>query len=293
MNKWKTKGAGGAGKFAGQDTALRVELEMTTENTLLINRAAWRAKYTELLNAGMEVRPDDRGLAGQWAQARRMAIFKDEFRKSTKTFLKIVSAGDKLEKDVMIAAKSASDVSIVGFEGEGAEALVKQLSEKHAQNSAVASAFSARNSGRTARAIRIGGKLLIIAGAARDAYEVYTAEDRWKTITTRLSGWAGSRAGSEIGFKVGTAAGFALGGPTGAGILGRLGGIAGGLGGYHFGVRASTRVYDGLFSRGTPGPIAGSSLAPVDDYVPLGPGFEGFSNGGGSRFGGAGAGASF
>lgn len=55
-------------------------------------------------------------------------------------------------------------------------------------------AESERWAGRVQGAFRVGGKVLIVVGAAADAYEIYTATDKAKAVTEVAGGWAGATA---------------------------------------------------------------------------------------------------
>lgn len=81
---------------------------------------------------------------------------------------------------------------------------------------------------RTARAMKYGGRGLMVAGAAMDVYEISTAPKGQKLYTTAVVGgrWAGGLAGAWVGAQVGT-----VGGPWGVAIGAFAFGIIGAVGG--------------------------------------------------------------
>jgi len=128
---------------------------------------------------------------------------------------------------------------------------------------AAQTAARSRWPGRVLKGARIGGRVFIAIGVAADIYEFATAENKARTITTIVGGWAGAAGGAWAGAKLGGLGGAGVGscfagvgaGP-GAAIGGIGGSIIGGIGGY-FGGRAITRtVYDWIFEPGIAVPVS-------------------------------------
>ncbi len=99
--------------------------------------------------------------------------------------------------------------------------------------------------------LKVGGRVLVAVGVAADAYKIYTADDKPRTITVEIGGWVGAVAGSEAGAILGTEAGAGIGvwaagagAAPGAGIGGILGAIIGGVTGYTVGTKATETIYD-------------------------------------------------
>jgi len=109
-------------------------------------------------------------------------------------------------------------------------------------------------------AIRIGGRVMFAAAIAADTYEIYTAENKAKTITTVAGGWAGAWAGTKGGAAVGAIVTGTAGqsGPqvalpeeivtVPAGTV--IGGLIGGVGGYFAGREITETVYEWVFEPG-------------------------------------------
>ncbi|MEM6387694.1 MAG: hypothetical protein AAF718_15810 [Pseudomonadota bacterium] len=89
--------------------------------------------------------------------------------------------------------------------------------------------------------VRVGGRVMIIAGAAADAWHIYTADDQLRAVAEVAGGWAGAAAG--------VAAYNAWTGPTNAAgpwawaanAVGNV--VAGGIG-YFAGSTAAGEIYD-------------------------------------------------
>jgi hypothetical protein len=103
---------------------------------------------------------------------------------------------------------------------------------------------SAPSAARTA--LRVGGGVVVAAGAAYDIYRIGTAENKARTISAVAGGWAGAWAFGTAGAAGGAAVGsafFGVGAVPGACIGFATGAIAGFFG-YWAGSKAGENVYD-------------------------------------------------
>ena len=96
----------------------------------------------------------------------------------------------------------------------------------------------------------VGGRVLLVAGAAYDAYSIVTAENPARQASSVAGGWAGAWAGGEAGAALGAGVGawFAGAGAVPGAVIG---GIAGGVVGYFAGSKAGTNIYDVIPNSGT------------------------------------------
>jgi hypothetical protein len=93
---------------------------------------------------------------------------------------------------------------------------------------------------KIATAAQIGGKVLVVAGAAMSIHHVITADDKGLAISQEAGGYTGAWAGAEAGATVGLFFGpFA---PIASPVLG----LAGGIGGYFYGYNKGGEIYQEL-----------------------------------------------
>jgi hypothetical protein len=107
--------------------------------------------------------------------------------------------------------------------------------------------------GKVQGAFRVGGKVLIVVGLATDAYRIYTAEDKVKTVVEVAGGWAGAAAAGgtfAAAFAPADAAGPFAWAVHGVGTL-----VAGGIG-YWAGSETARTIYE-LAVEGKPIEIGG------------------------------------
>lgn len=176
-------------------------------------------------------------------------------------------------------AKVVRSLSTTGRFGAGvkfgswSEKIALQVLAGNSQNATSAASQAglseavARRFGASATVMKWVGRPLIAVAVARDAYEIYQAENRPRTVTGVVSGWTGAWAGTRIGAWAGARVGGGIAliagqaGPQAAtpeeivtvpvaGVIGGLiGGIGGGIGGYIFGRDVSETVYDWAFTK--------------------------------------------
>ena len=116
----------------------------------------------------------------------------------------------------------------------------------------------------TARAFRVGGRVLVVVGAAMDAYSLLTADKPFRRGLQIVSAWSGAallaarlgRVGAAIGSAVEPGGGTAVGGLAGA--------LVGGFIGYLSADAAAGYVYD----------WAENTIFTAMPEVPLPPSFE-------------------
>ncbi len=105
-------------------------------------------------------------------------------------------------------------------------------------------AAQAKAAGRAFRFVRWGGRVLLVIGLAMDAYEVYYAENKPKTITKKIGGWGASLVAGGVTAKV--ASSLLAGGPWGWVGYGAAV-IAAGVGGYIIGEKVTETIYEWIF----------------------------------------------
>jgi len=94
-----------------------------------------------------------------------------------------------------------------------------------------------------AKLFKYGGRVLLIAGIAMDAYSIVVARKRWRQVARVAAGWAGAAAGAEYGGLWGAGIGSVEPG-GGTAIGGIVGGIVGGIAGYAGASWAAGLTYD-------------------------------------------------
>jgi hypothetical protein len=107
--------------------------------------------------------------------------------------------------------------------------------------------------GKVEGAFRVGGRVLIVVGVAADAYRIYTAEDKVKTVVEVAGGWAGAAAAG--GTFASVAAPVNATGPWGWAAYG-LGTLVTGAAGYMVGSEVTKTVYE-LVVEGKPIEVGG------------------------------------
>lgn len=107
--------------------------------------------------------------------------------------------------------------------------------------------------GKVEGAFRVGGRVLIVVGVAADAYRIYTAEDKVKTVVEVAGGWAGAAATG--GAFASVAAPVNATGPWGWAAYG-VGTLAAGAVGYMAGSEITKTVYE-LVVEGKPIEVGG------------------------------------
>ena len=122
-----------------------------------------------------------------------------------------------------------------------------------AVNILITSQHGFRISAGTANAIRVGGRILVVAAIAMDGYDILTAEEKGVAIVRVAGGWTGAIAGARLGAKGGAAlAAFA--GQMGPQVAvpeevvtvpaaGIVGGLIGGMVGYFTGREVAETLY--------------------------------------------------
>jgi RHS repeat-associated protein len=158
-----------------------------------------------------------------------------------------------------VAKNSAvQGAKITKVSGRGATEVVESLTKRTA-DAAERGAAMARF-GKAAKFLRVGGKALVVIGAALDAYEIYTSTNKARTVVKKVASWAAAWAGAKAGGWAAGAGALAVGqmGPQVAlpeevvtvPVASLVGSIIGGIGGYFIGEKVSTTVYDYFFGEG-------------------------------------------
>lgn len=137
----------------------------------------------------------------------------------------------QVQPEAVIAGMERAGLSVEPGVREAAEAAVEAgISEGRLQSAA-----------RVRAAFRIGGRVLLVVGAAYDVYRIYKAEDRSRTVTQVVGGWGGAfAAGGAFGvwFAPADAAG-----PYAWAAHG-LGSLAAGAVGYWAGSEVADTIYE-------------------------------------------------
>jgi hypothetical protein len=84
---------------------------------------------------------------------------------------------------------------------------------------------------------------LFVIGAAIDAYNIATADNRIEAASKVAGGWGGAWAGAEGGAAIGAGIGSFFGPGPGTAIGGAVGGVVGGMGGYYAGSEIGETIY--------------------------------------------------
>ena len=128
-----------------------------------------------------------------------------------------------------------------------------------------AEAVSTRSQVVLGKAVRVGGKVMLVVAIAMDTYAFYEAESKSREVARIAGGWTGAWAGGALGAWSGGYAGAATAGvcgqlgpqaaapeevvtvPLGAAIGSAIGGLAGSVSGYWAGSVAGKNYYDWVF----------------------------------------------
>ncbi len=97
---------------------------------------------------------------------------------------------------------------------------------------------------RGARSLRYGGRVLLVAGVALDAYSIVTAEKRVRQTARVVAGWGGAYAGCKIVGTAGAGIGTIVEPGGGTAVGGLAGCVLGSIGGYVGASWAAGEVYD-------------------------------------------------
>lgn len=90
-------------------------------------------------------------------------------------------------RNVRIQGGAAALLDVIQTRGVPAEQHVVEAAEQLARQGEIV--------GRLEGVFRIGGRVLIVAGLASDAYAIYSADDRVRETVTIAGGWAGAAGG--------------------------------------------------------------------------------------------------
>jgi hypothetical protein len=126
---------------------------------------------------------------------------------------------------------------------DAARALAAHMPPTTVAPEAVAAA-EAKSAGAAFKYVKWGGRLFLVVGIGLDAYEVYQAENKPKTITKKAGAWAGSLAAGGAAAEV--ASPLLAGGPWGWAGYGATVLVAGGAG-YFVGGEVTETIYEWTF----------------------------------------------
>jgi len=134
---------------------------------------------------------------------------------------------------VRIQGGPAALLDVIRTRGVRAEPQVVEAAEQLARQGQI--------TGQLDSVFRVGGRVLIVAGVAADAYNIYTADDRVRETVKTVGGWAGA-AGSVALYNAAT-------GPTNAAgpwawAANAVGNVISGGVGYWAGSEIVETVYD-------------------------------------------------
>lgn len=93
--------------------------------------------------------------------------------------------------------------------------------------------------------VKIGGRVLLVAGIVSDVYDTATSNNPVRTAAVHAGGWAGAWAFGQAGGAIGATIGSFIPIPgVGTAALGLVGGIIGGAIGYFAGAKAVDNVLE-------------------------------------------------
>lgn len=101
-----------------------------------------------------------------------------------------------------------------------------------------------RTAYQAARYFRYAGRVLLVLGAAADAYSIVVAEKRMRQVTKVAAGWLGAWGGCKVVGAGGAAGGTLVTPGLGTAAGGVVGCIVGGVGGYMGASYAAGELYD-------------------------------------------------
>jgi len=134
---------------------------------------------------------------------------------------------------VSVKGGAAALLDIIQARGLQAEPAVREAAEQAARNGQIA--------GKLQGVFRVGGRILVVAGAAADGYRIYQADDKVREAVKVGGGWAGAGA-AVVAYNSVTGATNAA-GPVAWG-LNALGNVGAAVGGYFAGEKIAELVYD-------------------------------------------------
>jgi hypothetical protein len=267
----KGQGATGGPSMEGKTAIISVEHTGKAEGTI-----AYKTHHQWFKEA--EAALKEKGLTGsnleRAANAERWRRVGDFLRSEGKASYRI-ELGKGRGHFLALNKKGLEAARITRLSGAGAGEVIAQLTlagkgeaaAGAAKSAGLSTAASARF-GKAASVIKWAGRPLIALAVAADAYEIYSAESKARTVTSVAGGWAAAWGGAKVGAWGGARLGgaIALGAgqlgpqvaapeevvtvPLGAAIGGVVGGLVGGVGGYFGGREVTETVFDWIFTPG-------------------------------------------
>ena len=123
------------------------------------------------------------------------------------------------------------------------------ISDAAANKGAVVSANGSSSAVKALNGLKVAGKVLMVVAVASDLYEIYNSENKARTITKKIGGFAGGLVASSSTGAALTSSGIDLTGPWGwvthAGLT-----LGAGVVGYFAGQTVTEIVYDTVVEKG-------------------------------------------
>jgi hypothetical protein len=196
---------------------------------------------------------------GEYLKSEGKASYRIELGKGRGHYLAVNQSGLASMRMTRLSGAGAGEV-IANLTLAGKTQQVVAAGEKAGLSAAAAARF-----GKAASVIKWVGKPLVAVAVAADAYEIYRAENKPRTVTSVVAGWGSAWAGAKVGAWAGARIGAGIAAvagqagpqvatpeeivtvPLGGAIGGIVGGIGGGIGGYFVGRKVTETVYDWAF----------------------------------------------
>lgn len=165
--------------------------------------------------------------------AKEQLGYTSEQLKNNSNLLKEVDALKYEKLEQWINEKGASSYKVGNFYA---------VSDAVANKGTISSLKTLSGTARSLNGLKIGGKAIVLVAIGLDAYEIYTSENKARTITSVVGGWGGAAAGAPLGAKGGAI--------IGVGVGAAVGGLVGGISGYFIGREITETVYDLVSTKG-------------------------------------------
>ena len=267
------QGTTGGPSMSGKTAVISVEIPGAQEATLpyKMHHAWFKEAEARLSKKGLSGTELQRAAdaerwsrVGEYLKSEGKASYRVELGKGKGYFVALNEAGLEGARITRLSGSGAGEVI--------ANLTLAGKSEQAAAAGAKAgfSAAAAARFGQAASVIKWVGRPLIALAIAKDSYEIYQSENKPRTVTSVVAGWASSWAGAKIGAWGGARLGASIAliagqagpqvaapeevvtVPVGSVIGGIIGGIGGGIGGYFTGREVTETVYDWIFQKGAP-----------------------------------------
>ena len=237
---WMSTNGGGASSSATVQMNFQVNLKVVNEIPDNVIRQAGKEANKALKGCGLK----GAEYTSRWARLKGDFIANWAKKHGGEVF-RMAAPGKHKGYHYFFTAKGFQSASptLVSVTGAGSEGAVAAMAGANVADEALAAAGQAAQAkyGAGAKALKVGGRIMIVVGLASSGYEIYTADNRAKETCEQVGGWTGAASGAYAG---GSAGSFF--GPWGTAI----GGIGGGIIGWFAGEKAGENIYEFGFEPG-------------------------------------------